>query len=405
VLAFDANTVVLLGVTLTVLVVMLRPSLLANRNWHAMVTPLASIIGSGFLVVAPLLHGLAGSWSLLAITIIVIVAYGVGGVIRMNIGYESLTQSRGITRQLDRLSSVILGVAYVVSVAFYIFLLVAFVLDALGMKTPESMRWSATGLLFLLMFVGLSRGLGGYEKLEILSVSIKLSVIAGILAFLMFFGLTNDVPYFQHQAITDWSLLQRAQILAGLLMIAQGFETSRYLGHAYDAATRIRTMRKAQLLSSAIYIAFIGLSCPLFFLFPLDEFNETGVSIVLGNIVVLAPLLLLIAAVASQFSAAIADIVGASGLLLENIGRSMTVRAGYVVVTSASLLMIWTLNIFEIITWASRGFAAYYALQTILLLVVLKRENSFARRPLLVAGLILLLLVLLFVVLAARSAH
>ncbi len=272
----DGNTLILLGVTLAVLVVMLRPALLASPSWRATVTPLASIIGSGFLVIAPLLHGLAGRWSLLAITIIVVVAYSVGGVIRSNIRYELLTQAGRFTRRLEKLSSSILGVAYIISVAFYVVLFAAFLLNALGMKTPETIRWSATGVLLVLATVGLSRGLGGYEKLEVLSVSVKLSIIAGILALLMFFGLTNDVPYFQHQAIFEGTLLQRAQILGGLLMIAQGFETSRYLGHAYDAETRVRTMRNAQLLSSGIYVVFIGLSCPLFFLFPLDQFDETG---------------------------------------------------------------------------------------------------------------------------------
>ena len=122
------------------------------------------------------------------------------------------------------------------------------------------------------------------------------------------------------------------------------------------------------------------------------------------NVAVLAPILLLIAAVTSQFSAAIADIVGASGLLRETVGRSMTVQLGYVVVTGGSLLLIWTLDIFEIITWASRGFAAYYALQTILLLSVIRRDDVLAKRSLLIAGLVLLLLVLLFVVFAAMSS-
>jgi hypothetical protein len=398
----DANTLILLGVTVAMLALMMRPALLANRTWRATVTPLASIIGSGFLVIAPLLHGLAGRWSLLAIIVIVVIAYSVGGVIRLNIRHESLTQSGQFTRRLDKASSSILGVAYIVSVAFYVVLLVAFVLNALAMKTPETIRWSATGVLLFLAFVGLYRGLDGYENLEALSVSLKLSIIAGILAMLLIFGVVNDVPYFQHEAIIEGSLLQRAQILGGLLMVAQGFETSRYLGHAYDAKTRVRTMRNAQLLSSGIYVAFIGLSCPLFFLFPLDQIDETGVSLVLGNVAVLAPALLLIAAVASQFSAAIADIVGASGLLRETLGRSMTVQLGYVVVTGASLLLIWTLDIFEIITWASRGFAAYYALQTVLLLVVLRRDNVVAKRLPRIAGLVLLLPVLLFVVFASK---
>jgi hypothetical protein len=401
----DPNTLILLGVSLVVLVVMLRPALLHNRTWRATVTPLASIIGSGFLVIAPLLHGLAGRWSLLAITIIVVVAYSVGGVIRSNIRYESLMQAGRFTRRLDRLSSSILGVAYVISVAFYVALLAAFLLNALGLKTPDTIRWLATGVLLTLAVVGLSRGLDGYENLEAISVSVKLSIVAGILASLLFFGITNDVPYFRHEAIFTGTVLQRAQILGGLLMVAQGFETSRYLGHTYDTDTRVRTMRNAQLLSSGIYLAFIGLSCPLFFLFPLEQFDETGVSLVLENVVVLAPILLLIAAVASQFSAAIADIVGASGLLRETAGRSLTVRLGYVIVTSVSLMLIWTLDIFEIITWASRGFAAYYALQTVLLLTVIKRDCDAPYRLLRIAGLVFLLVVMLFVVIAAKPPH
>ncbi len=72
-------------------------------------------------------------------------------------------------------------------------------------------------------------------------------------------------------------------------------------------------------------IILLGVTCPLFFLFPLDQFDETGVSLVLGNIVVLAPILLLIAAVASQFSAAIADVVGASD---QKRGRDLVVENG-----------------------------------------------------------------------------
>jgi len=399
----DSTNYILLGVSALALVFMLRPALLRNASWRATVTPLASIIGSGFLVVAPLLHGLAGRWSLLAIAIIVIVAYGVGSAIRLNIRYESLTRATLFMRRLDRLSSPILGIAYVISVAFYVVLLVAFVLQALGMKTPETVRWSATGVLLLLALVGMSRGLHGYENLEAVSVSIKLSIIAGILAMLVYFGITTDVPYFEHKAVIEGTLWQRAQILGGLLMIAQGFETSRYLGHAYDAKTRVRTMRNAQLLSSAIYIAFIGLTCPLFFLYPIINVDETGVSLVLGNVAVLAPAVLLVAAVASQFSAAIADIVGASGLLRETFGRSMTVRLGYIVVTSASLVLIWTLDIFEIITWASRGFATYYLLQVLLTFAVLRRVSDIPNRPLIIAGLVLLLPVLFFVVFLSRA--
>ena len=44
----------------------LSPRLKGSSNWKAMVTPLASIMGSGFLVSAPLLGGLVGNLALVA---------------------------------------------------------------------------------------------------------------------------------------------------------------------------------------------------------------------------------------------------------------------------------------------------------------------------------------------------
>jgi hypothetical protein len=61
--------------------------------------------------------------------------------------------------------------------------------------------------------------------------------------------------------IDDWTGALR--MLAGILLVVQGFETSRYLGAAYDAETRIRTMRHAQIISGTIYIVFVALASPL----------------------------------------------------------------------------------------------------------------------------------------------
>ncbi len=402
---FDRYSLVLLGVSMVLLIVLLRPAFLRGRIWRATVTPLASIIGSGFLVIAPLLHGLAGRWSLFAIAVLVLVAFSVGGVIRANIRYEAVVQNYPLAYRVDRASSFLLGIAYVISVAFYVALLAAFSLNAFGLKSPETIRWFASAILVALAAVGWMRGLDGYEGLEATSVSIKLAIIGGLLLSLALFGATESVPYFQHESIVEGTLLKRAQVLGGLLMVAQGFETSRYLGDTYDTETRVRTMRNAQWISGAIYFAFIGLTCPLFFLYPLESFDETGVSLVLGNVIVLAPLLLLIAAAASQFSAAIADIVGASGLVRETLGKALSVRTAYLWVIGVSLILIWTLDVFEIITWASRGFAAYYALQTVLLLIVLRRDRNAAKRLPRIAGACLLFAVLAFVVVAARSPH
>ena len=43
----------------------------------------------------------------------------------------------------------------------------------------------------------------------------------------------------------------------GLIVTVQGFETSRYLGAEYDARPRIASMRLAQWIASAVYLAYI----------------------------------------------------------------------------------------------------------------------------------------------------
>ena len=63
----------------------LVPKARNNAWWQATVTPLASIIGSGFLVVAPLLAAVTGSLAVVAMLIIVVLAFAIGHVIRFNI--------------------------------------------------------------------------------------------------------------------------------------------------------------------------------------------------------------------------------------------------------------------------------------------------------------------------------
>lgn len=78
------NTI-LLATALLAAAWLFRPALRRSTNWIATVTPLASIIGSGFLIVAPLLADAVDGWALAAMTAIVILAYAIGAVIGFNI--------------------------------------------------------------------------------------------------------------------------------------------------------------------------------------------------------------------------------------------------------------------------------------------------------------------------------
>ena len=48
--------------------------LTASSNWKATITPLASIMGSGFLVSAPLLAGIVGNLALLCMAMLLVLA-------------------------------------------------------------------------------------------------------------------------------------------------------------------------------------------------------------------------------------------------------------------------------------------------------------------------------------------
>ncbi len=397
-----AENSLLIGISIIVAAVLFHPHFRRSRDWRATVTPLASIIGSGFLVAAPLLSHAVNGWAFVAMTGIVLVAYGLGEVIRYNIRYAEplLNQPHGSKSLLavERLSGLVLSAAYVISVAFYLRLLASFVLRALEVDSELAANLITTTLLIAIALMGLWRGLGGLESLEEWAVNIKLAIITALLFGLAWFDINwfaqtgNEIHY---QPLDDWT--HSLRLLAGILLIIQGFETSRYLSEDYDAETRIRTMRFAQLLSGAIYLLFIGLALPLMNDFHAER-DETAIITLSAMVATVLPALLIVAAVMSQFSAAIADTVGSGGLLSEFSRRRLTPSVGYVLVAGMAIILIWSASIFEIITIASRAFALYYLLQCVVALMVCHGQGERLRQVGFTAIAGLLLLVVIFAI-------
>ena len=91
-----AINALVLAATVVALLAFARPALRRSTRWRATVTPLASIIGSGFLVVAPLLGLTAGRFALLAMAAILVLAYLVGNAVRYNIAHvEEICEAPG----------------------------------------------------------------------------------------------------------------------------------------------------------------------------------------------------------------------------------------------------------------------------------------------------------------------
>ena len=82
------ENVVIVAILLVVAATLVfHPRLQASRSWKATLTPLASIMGSGFLVCAPLLAENVGYDAVFAMAGLLAVAYAVGGAIRYNIAH------------------------------------------------------------------------------------------------------------------------------------------------------------------------------------------------------------------------------------------------------------------------------------------------------------------------------
>ena len=101
----------------------------------AISTPLASIFGSGFLVIVPILAGAVAYFSVYAMLLICGLAFLVGEVIRYNIKNVEpalVATPAKSTVFFQRLSDVALVLAYVISVCLYLHILSAFVLTGFG---------------------------------------------------------------------------------------------------------------------------------------------------------------------------------------------------------------------------------------------------------------------------------
>jgi hypothetical protein len=268
--------------------------------------------------------------------------------------------------RLDRTADLCLAFAYFISVTYYLNLLGAYLLKGFGVVDPTLARSTTSAVVIALGAVGLWHGFRGLERIEVAAVSLKLAVIGGLLLVLALALLpasegTGPLPHAMRE--TPWQALR---ILLGCVILVQGFETSRFLGGEYEATLRIRSMRWAQWLSSAIYVAFIALLLPHAPGGRPGVGEETQIVDIVSAIAnVLGPLLVF-AALASQLSAAVADMSGAGGLTAEYLGARVRPQLAYAGIATVALVLTWSSDILELIAYASRAFAVYYFLQCVL---------------------------------------
>ena len=299
----------------------------------AMSTPLASIFGSGFLVVVPVLASAVGPYAILAIMVVALVAHQVGAIVRHNILCAEPVLAAGsnrLTTLFERISDVALIGAYVVSVCLYVHIMTAFVLGWFGLDSAFNKSLMTTAIIAAITLIGMAGGLAPLEKLERWALYLTLVILAALLVGFGFYdvGQLFGQGSFDMPRMPDRSLWEIVTIVAGTLIIVQGFETTRYLGEHFDRDTRIRAACWSQYLSLSVYVVFVALAQPLVVVLD-GVYSENSLITLAGAVSVLLPVPLILAAGLSQFSAAVADTLAAVANMRETSRGRIAPRWGY----------------------------------------------------------------------------
>jgi len=356
---------VFLAVALLVCGMLLFAPFTRGKLWRATTTPLASIIGSGFLVSAPLLAHEFGGYAAPAMAVLVILAGLIGWAIRYNIRVVEPQLAAGkdhVLWSIERLSHLVLAFAYFISVAYYLSLLGSFVLAAMHIGNPTLAREIAIALLVVIGIIGFSGGATKVAQVERYATALNLAVVVGFLVALAIHAgslAAGGRPVAPPPGRLDAGSLP---VLLGLLIVVQGFETTRFTGDEFDAPTRARAMWIAQLISGGIYVTFFLLLSPLLG----DLAKGGGVAALITQSVAVAailPVSLTIAAGASQFNASIADSLGDAGLIEDITERKVNPAHAFPLIALVGIGILVTTDVNGVIALASRAFALFYAMQ------------------------------------------
>jgi len=345
-----------------------------NKLLDATGTPLSSIFGSGFLVIVPVLADAVGPWMVLAMALVCLLAYAVGSVIRFNIRHAEpvLEDDPGeATLSFERASDLALIIAYVISVCLYLHILSAFVLGGMQADTQFNENLLTTGVIVFITAVGMTKGLKSLDILEEWGLWITLLIIALLLLGFAVYDWNAwhspaGIVLFDSLPHTPWEVVT---IVAGTLIVVQGFETPRYLGDIFDTSTRVRASRWSQILSTAVYIAFVAVALPVVHTLN-GHYNDNSLIALVRTAVPLLVAPLVIAAALSQFSAAVADTMAATGNIEEATAGHLKIRWACALVGLGAVAISWSASTLEILALASRAFALYYLLQCIVAITV-----------------------------------
>lgn len=333
----------------------------------ATVTPLASIFGSGFLVIAAILSAAVGRYAVFAMAGICVLAYAIGAVMRHNIrNVEPLLFNRKLPAwptRLELISDFALVMAYVISVTLYLRIMASFALNLVGSDSELNQSLVVSACIAAIMVFAVWRGLRSLEFMEKWALVLTMAIMLVLLATFVRLDisiLANGV--LKLPEATAKSPLHALLLLGGTVIVVQGFETTRYLGEHYCPETRIRASRLSQIVSTIVYVAFIALITPHTHLLD-GVMSDSGLLDIVKQVATFLVLPLVGAAIFSQFSAAIADTIGGTGNMRDRTDGKIPERWIYAAILAVALILTWSADTAQVLVLASKAFAFYYGLQ------------------------------------------
>lgn len=209
-----------------------------------------------------------GRLAVVGVLAICALAWLVGNAIRHNIAVVEPRAERGELgrgdRGLERLSDILIAIAYVISVALYLRIMAEYTVRYVSPGAEEAVSVLAGATAAGIVLVGITRGFSGLdlmERLALIAVLVLTTVLGAAFVWTDIGRILGDE--IRLPPAGGDSLGQTLFVLGGLVITVQGFETVRYLGEEYDAPTRIWASRVAQAVSASIYLAFVVVATPL----------------------------------------------------------------------------------------------------------------------------------------------
>jgi hypothetical protein len=245
------------------------------------------------------------------------------------------------------------------------------------------------GVIYLggIAFIGYSGGMAWLNKKGDQTTAFNLAAVIGVLAAFAVYNL-------QEWLGGRWALgdspepdMEDFRKIIGLFAIVQGFEASRYIGDRFGAERRISTMRIAQVVSTVVFVAMIAVILVLF-LPPSGKVTGTAIFEVADKVGASMPWLILLAAIGSETSAIIGATSSRSDMLVT---AKVPRKISFLVILLPAILVVIFVDVGAAVNLASRVFAAYYLVESLLAgLLARRKHNWWAVAGFAVIGLIML---------------